>query len=55
MNLIGMNFTVQTCRSGRNIVRDSRGCVHLGQTKTVKKLFARGAAGAERYVKSTSL
>ena len=43
---------LQASRSGKNVIRDSRGCVHLGRTKTVKRLFARGGAGAERYVKS---
>ena len=37
------------------MVKDSRGCVHLGRTKTVKRLFARGGAGAERYAKSETL
>lgn len=37
------------------MVRDSRGCVHLGKTKTVKRLFVRAGAGAERYAKSEPL
>ena len=45
----------QASRAGRNVVRDSNGCVHLGQTKTVKRLFARTGAGTERYAKSESL
>ncbi|CAI8016301.1 Meiotic recombination protein SPO11-2, partial [Geodia barretti] len=38
-----------TSRSGKNVVRDDLGRVHLGKTKTVKKLFSRG--GTERFVK----
>lgn len=37
------------------MVRDSSGCVHLGKSKTVKRLFVRAGAGAERYTKSKPL
>ena len=43
-------ISFQTSRSGKNVVRDDLGRVHLGKTKTVKKLFSRG--GTERFVKS---
>ena len=45
-----MCFSFQASRSGKNVVRDDLGRVHLGKTKTVKKLFSR--AGTERFVKS---
>ena len=42
-------------RSQKNVIRDSGGRLHLGRNKTVKKLFARNAAGAGRFAKSESL
>ena len=33
-------------------MRDGHGRVHLGQSKTVKRMFARSGAGVERYAKS---
>eukprot|EP00731_Ephydatia_muelleri_P030324 Em0021g847a len=38
-------------RSQKNVIRDSGGRLHLGRNKTVKKLFARNAAGAGRFAK----
>lgn len=43
---------MQACRSEKNVVRDIHGHLHLGKTKTVKKLFGKNATGAERYSKS---
>lgn len=42
-------------RSQKNVIRDSGGRLHLGKNKTVKRLFARNAAGAGRFAKSESL
>ena len=42
----------QTCRSEKNVVRDASGHLHLGKTKTVKRLFTKNGTGAERYAKS---
>ena len=44
---------MQASRSGKNVLRDECGRVHLGKAKSVKRLFSR--AGAERYVKSEPL
>ena len=43
---------VQATRSERNVLRDSQGHVHLGRSKSVKKLFSKNGNGAERYAKS---
>ena len=42
----------QVKRSQKNIVRDAEGHLHLGKNKTIKRLFARNASGAERFAKS---
>lgn len=38
-------------RSQKNVIRDSGGCLHLGKKKTIKRLFARNAAGAVKFAK----
>ena len=42
----------QVSRSEKNVVRDAEGHVHLGQGRTVKRLFASKAAGIQRFAKS---
>ena len=46
---------MQACRLEKNVVRDIHGHLHLGKTKTVKRLFGKNATGAERYAKSESI
>ena len=43
---------MQATRSERNVLRDSQGHLHLGRSKSVKKLFSKNAIGTERYAKS---
>lgn len=42
---------LQASRSEKNVVRDARGHLHLGSTKTVKRLFVKNGTGVERYSK----
>ena len=42
----------QATRTERNVLRDSQGHLHLGKSKSVKKLFSKNGVGAERYAKS---
>ena len=46
------SLSLQATRSEKNVLRDSQGHLHLGKTKSVKKLFAKNGNGAERYAKS---
>lgn len=46
---------LQASRSEKNVVRDARGHLHLGSTKTVKRLFVKNGTGVERYSKSELL
>ena len=47
-----MFCTFKAARSGSNVVRDSSGRIHLGAVTSIKKLFARKAAGARKVAKS---
>ena len=50
--IINDNLFFKASRSEKNVVRDEQGRVHLGTSKTVKKLFGRGGTGVDRYTKS---
>lgn len=47
----GIHYGQQVARSQKNVIRDSGGCLHLGKKKTIKRLFARNAAGAVKFAK----